>query len=351
MRARLLSREAEVLQESGRREEALVAAERAVSLWEHADAVDDLERVHAYQSYARILGGLERWEDAQRAAERALLLDQALLGPEHPEVGRTHKYIGDFLMMRGRYADARPYYERAIAIAEASVGHESNDIRGAYNGLASVLQHAGQPAEALRLFGEAIAIEERLSGPDSSSGHAIRLNMADTLRALGRRSEAQQMCERVLSSLQSGLAAGRSNPFNLPGALDCLGRLLGDRREYARAIVLHQRALAMYAGGNLDRPSHAATLVHLAQAYLAIGRTTDALPALERAVKVFDAVECDAGDAGDAHFALAQALWIAGTDRPQARARAEQAREDFVRAGALRQQDLASVIAWLSNRA
>jgi len=348
LRARFSSCEAEVLQQAGRRDEALRAAERAVRLWEKTGQNASLDLAHALHSHARILGGLERYKEARHSAERALAIYRNQLGPEHPDVGRSYKYIGDFLMMRGRYADARPYYQRAIAIAERSVGHESKDIRGAYNGLAAVLQHEGELDEALRYYSEALAISDRIATSDSSA--AILLNMAEALRALRRSDEARRACERARGILEAGEASGRANPINIPTALDCLAQLRSDERDYAGAVALFQRALSHYEGSSLDTPSHAATLLHLGQTYLAMERAREALPLLERAVAVYDTHECDGSDTGDAHFALARALSTTAADRARAITLAERARDDYSAAGAWRDGEREKVSSWLNRR-
>jgi tetratricopeptide (TPR) repeat protein len=341
LRARLSSREAEVLQQGGRRDEALAAAERSVHSWETMGG-EKLELAHALLSHARILGGLERFEDAQRSAERALAIHLDELGPEHPEVGRTQKYVADFLMLRGRYGEARPYYERALAIAERSTGRASVEVRGAYNGLAAVLHQEGRHDEALARLRDALAISEAMATPDASA--AILLNMGQVLRDLSRPDEARKACERALGLLENE----HGNPINVPAALDCLGRLRADEGDRAGAVGLFQRALSLYQGSNLDTPSHAETLVHLAQTYVAEGRMGEALPLVRRAVAVYDAGDDDKGSMGDAHFTLALALGRTKAGRLEALELARRARAEYSDAGPTRARDLAKVDRWLA---
>jgi tetratricopeptide (TPR) repeat protein len=347
LRARLLSRAAEVLQEAGRRNDALATAERAVTLWRRAAGPDSLDLAHALNSHARILGGFERFEQAQDAAELALAIHERQLGSEHPQVGRSYKFIGDFLMMRGRYAEARPYYERAIAIAERSIGHESLEIVGAYNGIANVLHHEGRPDEALGYYQNAIAVIEGLRGPDSSA--TLLLNSAASLRAVGRIARARQACELSKSMIEKGNAVGKGYGWNLPDVLDCLAQLACDERRCGEAIPILERALSLYRGTDLGTPSHAKLLAHLGEAYLVTGRAKQALPLATEATQILDAVEFDPGDVGDARFALARALWDTGGDRMQAVRAATRARESYAHAGPTRQKALEDVSSWLER--
>jgi tetratricopeptide (TPR) repeat protein len=345
LRARLLSRAAEVLQEAGRKDDALAAAERAVALWQKAGP-NSLDLAHALQSHARILGGLELFEQAQHHAEIALGIHEQQLGSEHPEVARSCKYIGDFLMMRGRYTEARPYYERAVAIAERSIGHESREIIGMYNGLGVVFERQGHSEEALRYYRDAIAIGERLR---PGMNFSLSINMAESLRTLGRTGEAREACEQAQSLLEKNMAIGRGYGGNLPDALQCIARLLSDDHRYGEAIPLLQRALSLHQGSDVDTPSHAAILVDLGQAYLATGRAREALPLLMRAVEVYDSTEHDAGEVGDACFALARALVATGGQRQRAVALASRARDRYAEAAKSKEADLARVAAWLAD--
>jgi hypothetical protein len=75
------------------------------------------------------------------------------------------------------------------------------------------------------------------------------------------------------------------------------------------------------------------SLVGVGETLVALGRSREAVPLLEGALRIYEAVRREASWEARARFALARAL--GDRDRPRARALAEQARRLYEKAGPL----------------
>lgn len=127
------------------------------------------------------------------------------------------------------------------------------------------------------------------------------------------------------------------------------------QRDFAAAASAYQRAYeAMEASVGADDPYLAFPLDGLGQALAELGRYTEAVEHLERALRLRAGEDVPTGQRANTEFGLAQALWDAptdaGRDRQRARQLAEHAREGFQQAGPSSIESLESVEAWLANR-
>jgi tetratricopeptide (TPR) repeat protein len=264
-------------------------------------------------------------------------------------VGRSLTLVANFLTQRGRAVEARPYYERALSIAERSSGPAAPEMRSIYNGLGTIYKQRGQWTEAAAHYRRSIDLADEYLGPSSSFAGAVLTNLSGALRRLGRYVEAREACERAVDILIEKRAVGPEHPI-VAIAWGCLGFVSFDERRYEEAASRFRRAVAIAERASPDMPDHALALVHLGETYLITGRARDALPLLARAVAVMETHEVELDDRADARFALARALWEAGTDRKLALAVAASASDDYRAAGEGRKDDWDRVSAWLARR-
>ena len=101
-----------------------------------------------------------------------------------------------------------------------------------------------------------------------------------------------------------------------------LALILSNRGEYLVALGRLDEAVAAFRGAltrweaqlGPENPLLAHPLTGLGLAHLTAGRSTEALPPLERALRLREAHEPDPTLVTETRFALARALWDAGTD-------------------------------------
>ena len=245
---------------------------------------------------------LARFDDGERWA---LLADAEL-----DRLGEGHDRVRSWVLqnrsdIRERANDiegALVFIRRAIALKEKTLPADSPDLASSLVTEAWLVHRSGDDVAALATNDRAQAIFTRAYGAGSPSIALILSNRGEYLVALGRHDEA--------------IAAFR-------GALERWEPQLGP-----------------------EHPFLAHPLTGLGLAHLAADRPAEALPPLERALRLREAREPDPNMVAETRFALARALWSAGSDRARARHLAEQARDAYLRDRA-RAASATEVSTWL----
>ena len=109
-----------------------------------------------------------------------------------------------------------------------------------------------------------------------------------------------------------------------------------------------QMLVTLEATVDPQHPDLAVGLANLGIVDLDLGQPDQALPTLERAVKIYDAHEGVQNNESQARFALAKALLATGGDRARAIEQASQARDELREFGESKQDQLAEVEQWLA---
>jgi tetratricopeptide (TPR) repeat protein len=196
-------------------------------------------------------------------------------------------------------------YQHAIAFAEQVVGGKHPFVAKALVNYGAFLLKNDQLEPALPLFQRALAIKEAALGPEHPSLAYPLQNIA------------------VIERLQ--------------------GKLADAERDY-------QRALAMFESTPESAYAVPSSLAGLALVRLALDRPGEAVPLLERAIKLRGVDKRTVAD-GDNQFHLAVALWKSGADRGVAKQHALIAREIFKDAGDSARLRLNEVDRWLADPA
>jgi serine/threonine-protein kinase len=241
---------------------------------------------------------------AKDAYDQALALRVKVYGEEHPDVAKTHNALGAALYRKGDVNGATLHLKKAIAIYETVLGPAHPDIANPLANLAAVEAGENHMDDATRDLTRALAIFEEVLGPDHP---------------------------------QVGLT------------LNNLGEFARDRKDCATAVPLYTRALGILEKLGPTHPYVAIPVVGRAQCYVDLGRPKDAIADAQRAVDIFTKQGGDPAQLAEAQFALARALWAAGTDRARALQLAADARKGFAAAGVVGKVPLAEVDAWIAK--
>jgi tetratricopeptide (TPR) repeat protein len=227
------------LSDVGRREEALPAAEEAVKIRRQLAAsrpdafLPDL--AGSLNNLGIRLSNLGRWEDALQAAEEATKISRQLTvsRPDAflPYFAMSLNNLGRALSDLGRRGEALQAAEEATKIRRQLAASRPDaflpDLAGSLNNLGNSLSDLGRQEEALHAMEEAVKISRQLAAarPDAFLPDlAMSLNnLASRLSALGRREEALQNAREATDTYRQ-LAAARPDAF-----LPDLARSLGAR--------------------------------------------------------------------------------------------------------------------------
>jgi tetratricopeptide (TPR) repeat protein len=211
-------------------------------------------------------------EESLAEHQRALALRTRLFGPQSYAVAKSLNNLGTAHYSAARFSEALDFYRRALEIIEPSLGdHPATAM--AWSNVGSALVETGDPIAARESHSRALAIRSRLFGPDSLWVAISKANIgfADLI---DQPAEAPRLFEAMRRSLETALPA--------------------------------------------DHPYQAYPLSGLGRAFLELGRPSDAVPLLERAVTIWEnSGNAFPHDLATDRFALARALWSGG-DRTRA---------------------------------
>lgn len=344
---------------------------------------------------ANVLAGLGNvaFVGGQRALaieryERALRIREAALGENHPEVASLLSNLGIFLQYEGRFEESLAAQERALAIEIATKGEEHPSVATSIENIGSVHLARGEYPKAVEAYKRALGIRERTLGPDHLNVSSVLLNLAMAYEDQGRLDEALELHQRALKLKRANLDA--SHP-QVARSLEAVGTVHFRKKDYASALDAYRKALAIRTEafgddhplvlnshnnignaleelGRMDEaldahrkgleigeslsetdPKRSLSLFNMGQIHRMRGEGAEALPYLERALKLRTEHESPPAELADTRFELAQALRLTGRDPARARAQAEQARDAYEQLGKSRLRD--SIDAWLEASA
>lgn len=106
-----------------------------------------------------------KYDEALQPAERALELREKVLGPQHPDVAASLNNLGSIYSVKGAHNKAEPLYQRALAIVEQSLGPEHPDLAPILNNLANTYGAIGIFDKAEQLYKRTLSIVEKALGP------------------------------------------------------------------------------------------------------------------------------------------------------------------------------------------
>ena len=267
-------------------------------------------------------------EDAARALEEAVWTAEI---NRHDEVAAEAAVClvymaGDTLM---RFEAGEIWARHAEAVLRRMGGHDR--LWGwLFNNRSAMRQRQGRMLDALADARAAVAIKEKSEGPDSPDTGQSLTNIALYLAELDNLEEAEQHARRAVQITEAGL--GPSHPRTAI-VLFNYGEVLNRLKRFPAARVVAQRALEILEGNVAsDGIILAYPLMALGLGYLNDEMPEQALPLLERAVRIRDSGETEPALRGESHFALAQALRCTGRDRNRAVALAQTALGEYSRA-------------------
>jgi tetratricopeptide (TPR) repeat protein/predicted Ser/Thr protein kinase len=277
---------------------------RTGGIAERARGVESLEAATSVANIGVILLRLGNLQTALDHVRRGRALLERLTGPLHTLIALYYSYEGEILTALGEYERALAAHEHAIGIRRKTVGEEHADAADAMLWLASLWLESGRPERALSASQRSLAILERTLPRGHYRAAAALLVVGEALNALNRFPEARGWCERAL---------GIFEPVFGP-----------------------------------THPAVTRTLLALAEGRLAERKPRDAMALLERARMAQEPRRDNPWLLARIRFALARALWAAGTGGERAHGLARQARATFVAIGSRDRRRIEEIDRWLA---
>jgi serine/threonine protein kinase/tetratricopeptide (TPR) repeat protein len=244
----------------------------------------------------------------------------------------------------GHFDEADQWATAARSVLERLGGHELLQA-WLLNDLGCVYYLRGQRDAAVQAMKEGLALKEKALGPEHPDVGLSEGNLGLALKELGRNDEALTHTDRAIALQERALGAGHPD---FASDLSNRGEILNALGRYQEAIQSFQRARAAWERElGPDNLNLAYALTGIGVSQNAEGRPVSALAPLERAFRIRAVQETEPSRRAETSFALAQALWESNRDRARAYSLAEQARDEYAKAGA--KAKLTDVAKWLAD--
>jgi tetratricopeptide (TPR) repeat protein len=188
----------------------LAVAERGVQEAEKELGGNDPAIAGLLDRQAELLREIARYEDAEPLFRRALTIDEAFYGKEHPSVARALNNLAQLLQATNRLEEAEPPMRQALEIDQASYGSNHPKVAIRLNNLARLLQDTNRLADAEPLMRRALTIDETNFGPNHPDVAIDLNNLSVLLGATNRLEEAEPLSERAARIFFDSL--GRDHP-------------------------------------------------------------------------------------------------------------------------------------------
>ncbi|HKQ79015.1 MAG TPA: tetratricopeptide repeat protein, partial [Blastocatellia bacterium] len=247
----------------------------------HSKDLQDVERLKAE---VRRLSREGRYDEAIISAERLLTVRENALGPEHPDVALSLYNLANLYSDQDDNAKAKPLFQRALAIFEKALGPESHHVANSLNCLAILHSDQGDYAKAEPMFQRALAISEKARGPEHPDTADLLHNLAALHHDNGDYAKAEPLYQRALAIFEK--AKGPEHP-DVADSLMGLANLYCDTNDnvkaephYQRALVIREKALGT------EHLDVAGSLYNLADLYSNQGDYANAEPLQRRALAI-----------------------------------------------------------------
>ncbi len=271
----------------GRYDESVRAGRRALAIREKRLKPGDPAIAAALGAIATALAQQGKLAEAEDTMSRAVAIDRSGHASSVDAANRLESY-GMVLQKSGKLREAIPVLREAVRRETAGLGEL--DTAPVLNELGIALNLAGHPREGEQALRHSLAIARKVFGDDQPNVAVIEGNLADSLCDEGRYTEAEALARNALRVFTKAMGIGHPQLVFLDWAL---GHALDGEGRFREAGVEFESALA------LDRKVRGADDAHTLDAAIELGehdeRAGDAkaslavlepgLSALERAGK------------------------------------------------------------------
>ncbi len=203
---------------------------------------DHPEYASMLENHANVLDELGRRDEALASHARVLEIRRRSLGENHPDVASSLTNLGNQYEALGDLGQARDFHQRALAVRRRGPWglHPAN--AATLNNLGNVLSELGQIEAAQAAYDEALEISERVFGPEDPSVALLLSNLGTFHEARGAHAQARSMLLRSLAIRER--VFGAHSP-QTAYSLHNLGVVELHSDSYDQAIVWLERALSI----------------------------------------------------------------------------------------------------------
>ncbi|HUK91105.1 MAG TPA: CHAT domain-containing tetratricopeptide repeat protein [Blastocatellia bacterium] len=288
LQTRTLATKATDLLNSGRYDEAIPVAERALAIAEQLHGPDDAHVAWPAISLAKIYENKVEFEKARPLLEHAV----AILEKESPENPRTAfavLQLGTTYMHLGQSAKADQLLRRALELSEKTLGPDHPQVADVLRTLGIFHQNRGDEDEAEKMYVRGLAIVDKTSPAANALTSDLLTNLGTIYSGHGDYARAEPLLLRSLAIAEEKW--GKDN-LQLANILQDLGIVeLRGKKNYAAAQEYYERALSIREKVyGLNHSDVAANMINLANLYRTEGNLNRALQTHLQALAILERV-------------------------------------------------------------
>jgi eukaryotic-like serine/threonine-protein kinase len=288
-----------------------------------------------------------RLADARRILDRVREIVKRAFRPNSEEWAHYHLSAGELDSEQGRDAESLEHYEEAARLYQTLTGPESADALQSLVRVAEAQMSLERLGHAERTFQQVLELTKK----DPQQQHHIHtqtLSGLATLHAVrGQYDKALRLRQQVLELRERFLGAEHFNTSLI--RMDIANTHL-EMGQPARALAVFEQVRALFEKtADLDSPVGALLMAGKGEALRKLGRASEAMPLLERALKIVANHKGRPEYQATVQSALARALWNAGQQPERVLRLATAARTTYARTPILRANELAQLDAVLKR--
>jgi tetratricopeptide (TPR) repeat protein len=302
-------------------------------------------RANYLSPWTSVLIEAGQYQEAREVSTEALDL-QLAADPSGYDAAATYHSFGDVLSTVGAYDEALVAYDTSIRLKTRLFGADHPTIAPTLASLSQAAIEIGDVDRAMDAARHAIAITENTWGPTAMQLAVPLNNLASAYSRTGRLDEADAAYRRSIDIVEA--ASGRDDP-QLFYAWINVSTLEYRRERLEPALQAGQRAAAIaVATWGIDHPLYAYAANNNGVYLTKLGRPAEAVPLLERALRIRESESVDPLIREVTRFNLGRALHDAGR-RAEGRRLVEQALDASRPIGDRAAEDRAAFEAWLDD--
>lgn len=298
--AERLSDEMPALYRSGRFNEALANARRALAIREQILGPEHLDTADSLNYLGVVLWELGKPAEARPLLERALAIRREKLEPDHPNLAESLGNLGAVLLALGEIQNATPLLEQAAQRWAQAFGCAHPETLRSLTNLAFAIQAGGDLEKAKSLLEQVLALRQATRGEADVETLSILNNLGGLHLELGQLAEARSYFERTLRLSETALGPEHPRTIqvleNLGGVFNETGELHEAKRHFERALAILMKIRPP------EHPEIAKGLSNVGGTLLKMGDGEGARLYYERALAISEKVY------GPRHPATAQSL-------------------------------------------
>ncbi len=343
-RARLVENRSLLFVELERFDEAESGYEEALALRKELGSERGIAMVH--NNYGNLLARRRQFTEAAAEHQQALALRKAKLGTRHPEVAMSIINLARIHLEQFRYDEGLATLDEGQAILSETLGDDNSMMATALQMRGIALVRKGLTPQAREAFERALAIRTRLFGADHPDVGEMWNVIGASWLTEGEYDRAEQSFLRARAIFEQ---RGPDAAASMLRVRANLGSVAARRGDFVEGERVHREVLGeLEERLGADNPELVASLQPLATSLLGLGRPGEALPFIERALRLQRIADDDPGSLDYLEFLRLRAELELGRDRPQARSQIE-AIAERLRAKADQLPESRVVDAWLAD--